>query len=258
MNQITIDHLTAGYDSKVILKNINLIAKPGEILALIGPNGAGKSTLIRVVSGIMKPFEGEVCLNGTNVFDLSDNQRAKRISVVPQAGFMGGAFTVEQTVLLGRTAHMGWLGRASEKDLEFVRIAMEQTNTAELAESRIAEISGGERQRVLLARALAQDTPILLLDEPTNHLDIQHKKNFFDLVCKLIAEKQLCVLAAMHDLNMVSIYARNVVLLKEGEIIAKGTPEEVFTAERIKLTYNTDVDILEHPETKTPLIFPKL
>ena len=158
---------------------------PGEILALIGPNGAGKSTLIRAASGVVPIASGQVCVNGQDLTGMSHSQRAKILAVVPQARQLGGAFSVEQAVMMGRTPYLNWLGQEGEADKAAVRLALEQTCLDTFADRQIAKLSGGEQQRVLLARALAQSTPVLLLDEPTNHLDLQHQTNLLSLVKKL-------------------------------------------------------------------------
>jgi len=179
----------------------------GEILALIGPNGAGKSTLIRAVSGVINVDKGSLSYDDQDLRALSISERATILGVVPQARPLGGAFSVEQTVLLGRTAHMNFLGRTKPEDQEIARWAMAKTGVEDLAQRRNAELSGGEQQRVLLARALAQQTPVLLLDEPTNHLDLEHQIKFLSLIQELARQENLAVLIALHDLNQVSQYA---------------------------------------------------
>jgi iron complex transport system ATP-binding protein len=249
--------LCVKYGQKTVLSEINLILKPGEILAVIGPNGAGKSTLIRAISAILSADNGEIMYGDQDLKSLTHAARARILGVVPQARQLGGAFTVAQTVMLGRTAYMGWLGRANKSDHSAVRWAMQQTGVEDLANRRNAELSGGEQQRVLLARALAQKTPVLLLDEPTNHLDLQHQINFLSLVRELTRQENLIVLMAMHDLNQVSIVADRVAFLVSGEILALGEPRTVLTAENILTAYHTAVEIINHPQYQTPLILPR-
>jgi iron complex transport system ATP-binding protein len=249
--------LSVRYGIKSALTHITLSVKPGQILAVIGPNGAGKSTLIRAISGVVPITSGKVRCGSKDLLLLSNPERARILGVVPQARQLGGAFTIEQTVMLGRTAYMNWLGKADENDYEAVRWALEQTSLLGLAHRRNAELSGGEQQRVLLARTLAQKTPILLLDEPTNHLDLKHQIDFLSLVRKLSKEENLAVLMAMHDLNQVSTYADQVAILVDGSILAYGDPNAVLTDENVTLAYQTDVFIINHPEYKTPLILPK-
>jgi iron complex transport system ATP-binding protein len=254
---LEIDAITVGYDGQDVLRAVSLQVKPGELVALIGPNGAGKSTLIRAVSGVLKVKSGQVRFEGNALNSASAMERARIFSVVPQAQPLGGAFTVEQTVLLGRTCYMNWLGRAGPEDHAAARWAMEVTGIQGLARRRNAELSGGEQQRVLLARALAQQTPVLLLDEPTNHLDLQHQINFLSLVKDLIRKENLAVLMALHDLNQVSNYAHRVALLFEGQLNAVGAPSDVLTEENLHTAYNTRVQILAGIAGQNPIVLPK-
>ncbi|MBT7190497.1 MAG: heme ABC transporter ATP-binding protein [Anaerolineae bacterium] len=254
---LKIESLTVAYGSKTILHDISFAVQPGEILALIGPNGTGKSTLIRAISGVISIKSGDVFSDGENLADLTIRQRAKILSVVPQARQLGGAFSVEQAVMMGRTPYLNWLGQESEADKAAVKLALEQTSLESFADRPIAQLSGGEQQRVLLARALAQSTPTLLLDEPTNHLDLQHQTNLLSIVKRLAKEENLTVLVAMHDLNLVSFFADKVALLANGNLECLGTPEEVIRAENISAVYQTPVEIVKHPVTGAPIIFPQ-
>jgi iron complex transport system ATP-binding protein len=254
---LVISDLSVKYGLIKALSNITLEVEPGEIVALVGPNGAGKSSLIRAISGVLPINTGDVHFGEHKISALSYAARARILGVVPQARQLGGAFTVHQTVMLGRTAYMGWLGKARAEDLAAVKWAMEQTSVLKLAHRKNAELSGGEQQRVLLARALAQQTPVLLLDEPTNHLDLQYQISFLKLLRELTRQENLTVLMAMHDLNQVSTYADRVVFLVDGEILALGEPEDVLTVENIISAYNIPVEIISHPKYGTPLILPK-
>ena len=254
---IEITALTVAYGDKIVLRNVSFEVQPGEILALIGPNGAGKSTLIRAASGVVPVVSGHIRVNGQNLAGLSTSQRARILAVVPQARQLGGAFTVEQAVMLGRTPYLNWLGQEGESDKVAVRQALEQTCLETFADRQIAQLSGGEQQRVLLARALAQSTPVLLLDEPTNHLDLQHQTNLLSIVRRLTADKQMAVVVAMHDLNLVSFFADRVALLVDGELKCLGTPREVIRTEHISAAYRTAVEVVPHPVTGAPIIFPQ-
>ncbi len=249
--------ISVAYGVITVLQDVSLEVAPGEILALIGPNGAGKTTLVRAISGTVSLKSGQILVDGDDLSQLSTVQRARVLAVVPQARQLGGAFTVEQAVMMGRTSYMSWLGRESESDQAAVRLALQQTNLEDFAQRPIAQLSGGEQQRVLLARALAQSTPVLLLDEPTNHLDLQHQTNLLSLVKKLVQEKQLAVIMAMHDLNLVSFFADKVALLVNGRLISSGTPQEVIQADYIGEAYQTPVEIVSHPITGAPIIFPR-
>jgi iron complex transport system ATP-binding protein len=241
----------------VALNAVSFGVNKGERLAVVGPNGAGKSTLIRALSGVLNARSGMMKIDGVNLNGLSTQKRAQLLSVVPQAGQLGGAFSVEQTVLLGRTAYMGWLGQPCGDDLEKVELAIQRANLIDLKERRIAELSGGERQRVLLARALAQDTPIMLLDEPTNHLDLRHQIEFLDLIRELTVQEELTVLMALHDLNLVSTYADRTVLLHEGSVVAMGDTKDVLTSDNISKTYGVRVQVVSAPGVDAPIILPR-
>ena len=191
-----IQNLSVSYGSRRILHDISFDVQSGEVLALIGPNGAGKSTLIRAVSGVI-PYTGQVRTNGDDFASLSTLQRAKYIATVPQAVSLPPAYTVWETVLFGRTPHLGFLGQPSQKDEEIARQALARVSALPFADRRVGELSGGEQQRILLARALCQSTPILLLDEPTAHLDLQYQVGLLELVHELAHRDNLAVLVAL-------------------------------------------------------------
>jgi iron complex transport system ATP-binding protein len=252
---LRIESLSVDYGPRRALTDVTLDVASGEILALIGPNGAGKSTLIRAASGVI-PSTGRVRTNGDDFASLSPIQRARYLAVVPQAISLPPAFTVWETVLMGRTPHLGFLGHASRADEELARRALERVHADDLAERRVGELSGGERQRILLARALTQSTPILLLDEPTAHLDLQYQVSLLELVRKLVREDNLAVLLALHDLNLAARYADRVALMVAGEIRAIGLPAEVLKPELISQAYGWPVQVVEHPFAGGPLILP--
>ncbi len=253
---LEVQSLTVGYANYEVLRDVSISIDSGEILAVVGPNGVGKSTLIRAVSGINLIRSGRVLVDGQDVTRLSAQQRARFMAVVPQARELPAAFTVYQTVLLGRTPYLSWLGKAGMRDHAVVGLSLERTDLAGMAERRIGELSGGEQQRVLLARALAQDTPILLLDEPTTHLDLQHQSNLLNLVRLLVQEKNLCVLMVLHDLNLAGLYADRVALMANGGVFAMGEPAKVLTAQNLSTVYRVPVDVIPHPEYGTPLVLP--
>jgi iron complex transport system ATP-binding protein len=254
--QLQIEGLTVTYGSRVILDAVSLSLQPGEILALIGPNGAGKTTLIKAVSGVLPASAGNVLVCGQEIRGLSPTQRARLVAVVPQARLLPEAFTVWQTVLMGRTPYLNWLGQPAPVDLRQTQWALERTGLVDFSQRLVGQLSGGEQQRVLLARALAQDTPILLLDEPTAHLDLRYQSDLLNLVRELASERRLSILIALHDLNLVALYAHRTALLVEGQLRGIGTPEEVLTPERLFDAYQTHLDVVPHPSYGTPLILP--
>lgn len=254
---LRIENLSVSYNSREILHGISLSVESGEILALIGPNGAGKSTLIRAASGVIASSGGTVRTNGDDFHTLDPMRRARYMAVVPQAISLPPAFTVWETVLMGRTPHLGFLGQTSSTDEALARRSLERVHAEALADRRVGELSGGESQRVLLARALCQSTPILLLDEPTAHLDLQYQVSLLELVRTLAREDKLAVLIALHDLNLAARYADRVALMVAGRIKAIGSPREVLTPELISESYCWPVDVVEHPLAGGPLVLAK-
>jgi len=252
---LKIQNLSASYNGHQVLHDVSFDVKNGEVLALIGPNGAGKSTIIRAASGVI-PSTGNIRANGDDFASLSPLQRARYLAVVPQAISLPPAFTVWETVLMGRTPYLGFLGHASSLDEEIARQALNKVNALAFSDRLVGELSGGERQRVLLARALCQSTPILLLDEPTAHLDLQYQVSLLELVHELAHNENLAVLIALHDLNLASHYADRVALLVAGHIKSIGTPREVLTSELISEAYCLPVQVVEHPFLGGPLVLP--
>lgn len=253
---LKIESLSVSYSSRRILHDISLDVQSGEILALIGPNGAGKSTLIRAASGVI-PYTGRVRTNGDDFASLNPMQRAKYIATVPQAVSLPPAFTVWETVLLGRTPFLNFLGQPSQKDEEITRQSLQRVSALQFMDRRVGELSGGEQQRVLLARALCQSTPILLLDEPTAHLDLQYQVSLLELVSELAHKDNLAVLIALHDLNLAAHYADRIALMVAGNIKAMGTPKEVLLSELIAEAYCLPVQVVQHPFLDIPLVLPE-
>jgi iron complex transport system ATP-binding protein len=253
---LQIDNLTVKYGQRGVLDDVSFAVNSGEVVALVGPNGAGKSTLIRAVSGVIPVESGQVRINGRLLSGLPTMERARHLAVVPQARSLPPAFTVYESVLLGRTPHLGWLGRTGPHDHERVQFALEHTQMLPLADRYVGELSGGEQQRVLLARALAQETPVLLLDEPTTHLDLQHRESLIRLIRELAQQKELAILMVLHDLNLAGLYADRVALLVAGQLQAIGSPAEVLTEEQLSRVYQIPVRVMLHPDYGTPLVLP--
>jgi iron complex transport system ATP-binding protein len=253
---LKIEELSVSYGQRRILHSVTLNVQSGEVLALIGPNGAGKSTLVRAVSGVI-PYTGRVRTNGDDFASLSPLQRARYVATVPQAVSLPPAFTVWETVLLGRTPYLNFLGQPSQKDEEIARQSLGRMSALPFADRRVGELSGGEQQRVLFARALCQSTPILLLDEPTAHLDLQYQVNLLELVHELAHQDSLAVLIALHDLNLAAHYADRIALMVAGNIKAMGKPKEVLQPELIAEAYCLPVRVVKHPFLDIPLVLPE-
>ena len=251
---LSLQSITIRYNQRTILHDISLDVQSGEVVALIGPNGVGKSTLIRAISGSVPIVSGRIRADERELLKLPIEQRARLVAVVPQAVRLPEAFTVDETVLMGRTAYLGWLGRETDADRAIARAAMDRTCVTELAARRIGELSGGEQQRVLIARALAQSAKTLLLDEPTAHLDLKHQAGVLSLVRDLAKSEGFAVLIALHDLNLAALYADRVALLSNGSVAALGTPPEVLTSDRLSPVYGLNISVYEHPTNGGPWV----
>jgi len=254
---LKIQNLSVNYGARRILHDVSLNVQSGEVLALIGPNGAGKSTLIRAVSGVIPIAGGSVRTNENDFASLSPIQRARFVATVPQAVSLPPAYTVWETVLFGRTPYLGFLGQPSQKDEDIARQALGRVSALPFVDRRVGELSGGEQQRVLLARALCQSTPILLLDEPTAHLDLQYQVSLLELVQELAHKDNLAVLVALHDLNLAAHFADRIALMVAGNIKAIGKPEDVLQPELIEEAYCIPVHVVKHPFLDIPLVLPE-
>ena len=251
---LVFEDVSVAYPGRAVLDGISLAIDTGQVLAIVGPNGVGKSSLIKVASGILRPVQGRVLVDGRNVADLSPSERARRVAVVPQANRVPPAFTAEQVVLMGRTPYLGWLEREGPEDQARAAEAMHRTHTTGIADRPMGELSGGEQQRVLVARGLAQSAGVLLLDEPTAHLDLRHQDEILKLVRSLAGDAGLAVLIALHDLNLVARIADRVALLSDGGVKRLGVPQEVLTPELLAAAYGLEIHVMDHPIHGTPLV----
>ena len=247
--------ISAGYGDADVLRSVSAGVYEGEFVALLGPNGCGKSTLLRVLSGVLRSRSGSVSLDGRNLTDWTATERAQRVGFVPQSETAAFDFSVRDMVLMGRYPHRQRLKSETARDYEIVAQALEDADISPLADRPVTELSGGEHRRVLLARALAQQTPLLLLDEPTAHLDITHQAELMLLTRRLMTERGIGVMAALHDLNQAAEYCDRLILMRSGEIVAEGTPELVLTAANLSAVYNADAEIGVNPATGKPFIF---
>jgi iron complex transport system ATP-binding protein len=251
--QLSAEHVSVMYGTRRALAGVSLAASGGRVIGLLGPNGAGKTTLLRVLSGVLHPTSGRVLLDGDELGRLASAERARRIAVVPQRAAIPEGFRVAEIVLMGRAPHLGWLGAEGARDHAAAERAMRLTETLDLATRPATELSGGEQQRVLLARALAQEPAVLLLDEATVHLDLRHQAHMLEIVGRL-ADDGMLVIAALHDLNLAAQYADRLVLLDGGELVADGSPRDVLTAERLRAVYGVDVLVGTHPLSGAPTV----
>lgn len=252
MNILEISELICRYDDIIALKGISFKVKKGEFLGIIGPNGSGKSTILRSITKVLKPEGGKIELNQRNIFKLKARQIAQQVAVVPEDTTVSFSFTVLDIVMMGRTPYIGRFELEDRDDLEIARKCMKLTNTLHLEGRFINQLSSGERQRVMIAQALAQEPEILLLDEPTAHLDINHEIEIFDLLTRLQKKTNLTIIVVSHNLNLASQYCNRLILLREGEIVKQGIPQEVITEENIRGVYRTDVIVQKNPRTDAP------
>jgi len=253
---LEIEALRFAYDGPSVLDGVNLRIQRGELVGVIGPNGCGKTTLLRLISGTLEPGAGAIRLFGQHLDDLPRRRRAGLVSVVPQEARVVFDFTVREIVLMGRAPHLGLLGIEGEEDRHIAEEALRATDMAQLGDARLAELSGGEKQRVLLARALAQEAPLMLLDEPTAFLDIRHRLDLYRLVDRLRAERSLTVVLVSHDIHLAARFCPRLVMLHQGKVAADGPPAEVITQENLRRVYNADVRILTDPVSGAPLVVP--
>jgi iron complex transport system ATP-binding protein len=226
----------------------------GEFVGVIGPNGSGKTTLLKILYRLLEPKEGEVFFELVPMKKMDRTDIAKRIAVVAQETYLLFPFTVFETVLMGRSPYLGGSMFENEKDLAIARKAMEWTKVLPFSERPIDELSGGERKRAFIARALAQEPEVILLDEPTANLDIHHQIDFLDLILTLNRERGLTIVMASHDMNMASEFCDRLILLQRGRIYKTGFPEEVITRENIESVYGCEVWIDQHPVSGMPRI----
>lgn len=227
----------------VLLKGVDLDIDAGEWVGLIGPNGAGKTTMLHAITGIVDSF-GLVTVDGGDLADTSPVQRARRIALVPQRPVIPPGMDAFTYVLLGRTPHLAYFAGESKHDVDFAAASMEELGIADLMDRDIATLSGGELQRVVLARALAQETEILLLDEPTSALDVGNQQQVLEVIHGLREARGLTVLSAIHDLTLAAQFCDRLALLSEGNLVSSGTPSQVLTEETIRVHYDANVNVI--------------
>lgn len=253
---INIKNINFNYDEKPVLKNINLHVKAGELVSIIGPNGSGKTTLLKCISGILPLKSGQITLGGRDISSYKKKELAKLMAFVSQNTSIEFAFSVTDIVLMGRSPYLGPFQSETLEDLKIAFDAMEMTNITYIKDKKVTEISGGERQRVVIASALAQTPKLLLLDEPVSSLDIQHQMEVMGILRRLTAEKNITVVTVLHDLNLAAEYSDEVILLKDGNVIKSGKPCEVITEDNIDYVYNTSIYMTKNPVSGKPHIIP--
>lgn len=238
---LEIKNLSCGYDKVDVVRDITFEAKRGELICIVGPNGCGKSTLLKAIGKLIE-YKGHIILDSTNIENLNRKELAKNIALMTQTNNIYFPYTVYETVSLGRYAYLkGSLSSLSKEDVDIVIEAIKSVDLIELKDKLISELSGGQLQRVFLARAFAQNPQVILLDEPTNHLDLKCQVEILEYLSLWAKKNNKIVIGVLHDLNLVNLFSEKIVMLSQGEVIGKGTPEEVFLEDNLKKVYNINV-----------------
>ncbi|MBC7526756.1 MAG: ABC transporter ATP-binding protein [Chthonomonadaceae bacterium] len=258
MTELIAENLGGGYRGKEVISETNFTVREGEFVGLLGANGGGKTTLLKMLLGLSSPMSGRVLLDGKPLREWSSRERAKRIAYVPQQEAQGFDFSVREIVSMGRYAYLQGQKGMTLTDFEEVNRAIDRLSLLPLAERPLTELSGGELQRVRLARALAQQSPLLVLDEPITHLDPAHGARLMTLLRSLVDNQEKGqrkgVLASLHDLNQASRYCDRILLLSEGKLLVQGTPQTVITHEYLEIAFGIDACIETNPRTGKPFV----
>lgn len=254
MVDLKIHGASLAYDSIRALSSVEFSVSSGDVVGILGPNGSGKTTLLKTVNKILRPSTGTILIDDVDIDSMSPVDVARKIAAVPQDGLLNLNLTALEIVLMGRNPFLGPLQTESSSDIESVRRAMECTSCLDLANRRFDRLSGGEKRRVILARALAQEPRLLLLDEPTMNLDVNNQLELMESIVRLSKERQITVLSVFHDLNLAARYCDRLLMLKQGKVVALGTPENVLTRENLQNVFGVEAEITGHPVTKFVVI----
>ncbi|SFM27205.1 ABC transporter ATP-binding protein [Methanolobus profundi] len=244
MVTVNINEICFGYSSTKILDNVSVDIDRSSFVSIVGPNGAGKSTLLKCVNKLLEPGSGMIIVDNNNVQEMKRMEVARNVAYVPQSSNRVFPTTVFETVMMGRRPHLGWF--SNETDKERVWQILEEMGLDDLALRNFDELSGGQQQKILIARALAQETGVILLDEPTSNLDIWHQLDVMENVRSLVNNKNVTALMVVHDLNMASKYSDRILMMKNGKIVSAGDPASVLTCENIENVYGVEAHVHEH------------
>lgn len=250
------DTLTLAYGDRVIVEDLSAEIPTGQITVIVGANASGKSTLLRGLSRLLSPSSGSVLLDGKSIHSQPSREVARVLGLLPQSPLAPDGITVADLVARGRYPHQGWFRSWTSGDDEIVANALRLTDTTELASRHVDELSGGQRQRVWIAMALAQNTDILLLDEPTTFLDLSHQVDVLDLLMDLNRGRNSTIAIVLHDLNLAARYADHLIAMKDGQIVASGTPAEVVTEAIVLEVFGMESRVIRDPVSHTPLVVP--
>ena len=254
--EINLKELSLAYDNSEVIHKISFGIERGAFAGLVGPNGSGKSTIIKSLSRILEPTHGQIFLRGRNVKNMKQKDLARLLAVVPQNAVLPSLFTAFEIVLMGRNPHKGFLSFEDEADIAAVQDAMEKTDTWRFSDRRIHELSGGEIQSVVIARALTQDTDIIVLDEPTAALDVARQIEILNFLRCHCRERNKTIIAAIHDLNLAAHYCDRLILLKKGDIFIDDVPSRVITNDNLSTVYGGGSYVYPHPLSGLPAVLP--
>lgn len=245
------NNIDVSYGDTSILKDVSIKAKDKKFVGIIGPNGSGKSTFLKCLYRVLKPNGGSVYIDGKELKHISIKESAKKVAVVAQHNFYNFDFSIEEVVMMGRSPHKKNMERDNAKDYEIVNKCLEKVGMKDFKGRSFSTLSGGEQQRIILARALAQETDCIILDEPTNHLDIKYQLQLLDIVKEL----GLTIISAIHDLNIAAMYCDYLYVMKDGNLMIQGKPKDVLTSKLIKDLYEVEADISEDKYGRTNIIY---
>jgi iron complex transport system ATP-binding protein len=245
--------LTVGYEQKIVIPELSVSLPTGKLTAIVGPNGCGKSTLLKAFARLLRPWAGTVWLDETDICKIASRKLAQRLSILMQSSSAPEALTVRELVSYGRYPHGRWLSAGHPDDASMIDWAIAVADIEPFADRPIHCLSGGQQQRVWIAMTLAQGAEILLLDEPTNHLDMSHQLEIMELLQRLNAAERKTVVMVLHDINLASRYAEQIIVMHEGKVLAQGTPQEVVTIETLQHAFQVDAHIDHDPRHGRPV-----
>jgi iron complex transport system ATP-binding protein len=255
---IELQDITFSYDAARVIDGVTFSIDDGEFVGVIGPNGSGKTTLLKLLSKVLRPHSGTIKIKGKDISRISSRELARTIAVVPQESNVLFPFTVREIVLMGRYPHLSALSFEHRQDIDIADETMRTTDVAQFADRLITEVSGGEKQRVIIARALAQQPAAMLLDEPTAFLDIRHQIDVHELLKSLNEKRRMTILCISHDLNLAARYCKRLILLDHGRVAADGSPTDVLTPDNILRVFGVNATVQHHPQSGAPVVLPDI
>ncbi len=255
-HSLSADNISLAYDDRLVVDGLSVTIPDGQITVIVGANACGKSTLLRGLARLLKPSGGAAMLDGVDIQRLATKEVARRLGILPQQPIAPEGITVGDLVARGRHPHQKWFRQFSVEDEQAVQEALAATATADLADRSVDELSGGQKQRVWIAMALAQGTPLMLLDEPTTYLDLAHQIEVLDLLAALNRDEGRTIVAVLHDLNLACRYAHHIIAMRDGAIVAEGSPVQVITPDIVRAVFELEAQVIPDPLSGTPLVIP--